>query len=610
MSIRPSANCQTLALSVENTGFLLDRLGMDCDPLQFLRELTQNSIESILRTPAKSGEIVWDVDWITYDLAGVYKLSITDNGDGMTGDEMVQYLNHLSSSSGVQSHIANFGVGAKIAAATRNHDGLIYLSWKSGVGAMIHLWKDSQTGAYGLQQINRPDGTFGHWAKLENDVKPESIKAHGTKVVLRGNVSDEDTMKAPKGAPSPTKWIRKYLNTRYFRFPEGVIVKCREGWEHDRSNTDLNVLRAVTGQSRYLEDHKKSSGILELETANVHWWILSNDNALGGNSGFINSAGHCAALWKDELYESTSGRANTAMLQNFGIIFGYNQVVLYIEPKSVLGVEIFSNTARTSLLINNKSLPWADWQEEFREKMPEEIVRHMEEISAAAEKSDHTNSIKDRLKQIEELYKLSRYRAVSGGSLRVAGETQARGGGGRAEGSGIDSAGIHGSGARQDSGNTPSVYTLFLSADGVPGTEAKPDIFPTVLWITVKNGTREVGDLEDRAARYFPRENRLLINSDFRVFTDMVKRYETIFSAPGAKAVVEEVMREWFEQSLVELVISSNALRDAQHWNKDHIDGLLSEEGLTAAVLPRYHIDQSIKRALGSKLGAAKSKAA
>ena len=36
-----------LAMSVDNIGFLLDRLGQDCHPLQFLRELTQNSIEAI-----------------------------------------------------------------------------------------------------------------------------------------------------------------------------------------------------------------------------------------------------------------------------------------------------------------------------------------------------------------------------------------------------------------------------------------------------------------------------------------------------------------------------------------------------------------------------------
>src|SRR5207302_3299170 len=106
----------TLALTVHNTGFLLDRLGADCHPLQFLRELTQNSIEAILRTPEKKGEITWDVDWTPYEMGEhpAYKLCITDNGCGMTGDEMVKYINQLSSSTEVQSVDGNYGVGAKI----------------------------------------------------------------------------------------------------------------------------------------------------------------------------------------------------------------------------------------------------------------------------------------------------------------------------------------------------------------------------------------------------------------------------------------------------------------------------------------------------------------
>lgn len=58
----------TLPLQVHDVGFLLDRLGEDCHPLQFLRELTQNAIEAILKTPEKAGQIVWDVDWLSLDL--------------------------------------------------------------------------------------------------------------------------------------------------------------------------------------------------------------------------------------------------------------------------------------------------------------------------------------------------------------------------------------------------------------------------------------------------------------------------------------------------------------------------------------------------------------
>jgi hypothetical protein len=347
-----------------------------------------------------------------------------------------------------------------------------------------------------------------------------------------------------------------------------------------------------------------------LESARIHWWILKNENSLSQNSGYINSAGHCAALWQDELYEMTSGRANTASLQGFGIVFGYNQVVLYAEPKAASGVEIFTNTARTTLLINNRPLPWAEWQEDFKANMPPAIIEHMEEVAAAADKSDHSNSIKDRLKQVEELYRLSRYRATKTGSLLIAGEAKALGGG-TPKGVGTGTSGGGAAGAGNNAGKSSSVYALFLAADGIPGREVKPDIFPTVKWISVTNGTRTLGDLEDRAARYLVSDNLLLMNADFRVFTDMIKRYESMYAhAPGVKPVIEEVVKEWFEQSLVELVISSNALRDAQHWGADHVAQLLSEEGLTAASMPRYHIDQSIKRTLGAKLGTAKVRVA
>jgi len=582
-------------------------MAKDCSELQFLRELTQNSIEAILRTPQKSGEIVWDVDWTTYDLGGVYKLCLTDNGDGMTGEDMIRYINHLSSSSGVQAYNANYGVGAKVAAATRNPAGLVYLSWRDGVGSMIHFWKDPQTGDYGLMQMQRPDDSWGHWAHVESAVKPDMIDTRGTKVVLYGWANDSNTMTPPEGAASPSRWVTKYLNTRYFRFPKNITVKAREGWENDRSDKDRNVLRTIIGQKRYLDDHASARGTVKLTNARAHWWILRNDSALSQNTGFIASSGHCAALWKEELYEMTAGRANTATLQNFGVIFGYTQVVIYVEPLETPGIEIITNTARTNLILNGKPLPWADWQDEFREAMPVEITEHMEAVAAASKASDHKDSIKERLKQIEELFKLSRYRPIKGGQLLVSGDTQASGGGTRA-GAGK---GIGTGGAGLQSGKSPSVYSLFLTEDGLPGTTAKPDLFPQVRWVSAADGSRQGGDMEDRAAKYLEKDNMLQINADFRVFTDMVKRWSEYFgTVPGAQAVVQEVVREWFEQSLVEAVLSSNTLRNAQHWSIDDVRAMLSQEGLTAVVLPRWHIEQSIKRALGSKFGALKGKPA
>ena len=226
---------KTAPLQVENMSFMLERLGKDCAPLQFIRELTQNSVEAIVSTPEQEGEIYWDVDWTYLDLEDVYKLSITDNGIGMTGEEMVRYINHLASSSGIQSFQKNFGVGAKIAAGTRNTCGMIYLSWKNGVGSQIHFWKDPDTDKYGLKQLQLEDGSYAHWAPVDDAVKPGIIKDHGTKVILLGKSEDDDTMTAPALAKVQTKWIRKYLNSRYASFPDSTAQRPDRAHAQERS---------------------------------------------------------------------------------------------------------------------------------------------------------------------------------------------------------------------------------------------------------------------------------------------------------------------------------------------------------------------------------------
>jgi hypothetical protein len=59
----------------------------------------------------------------------------------------------------------------------------------------------------------------------------------------------------------------------------------------------------------------------------------------------------------------------------------------------------------------------------------------------------------------------------------------------------------------------------------------------------------------------------------------------------------------WFEQALVEAVIGVQALNGSKEWNVAQIETALSEEALTLAVMPRYHVYNSVRRELGSKLG-------
>jgi hypothetical protein len=592
----------TLEMKVANMTFMLERLSQDCAPLQFVRELTENAIDGIEVLGGEPGEIRWDVDWIRYDLEPKqgYKLAIIDTGIGMTGPEMVNYINQLSSSMHEQSKHGNFGMGAKISAAPRNAVGLVYLSWKDGKGAMIHLWKDPKSGAYGLRR--QPNGEF--WLPVTDDIKPEPIKSHGTVVVLLGNSAAESTIDAPPEGSIPSRWIVRYLNSRYFRFPKSVMVKARENWTLPRDDKH-NMLRRVVGQEAWLRANSSDSGSVRLTQATAHWWILKEKV---DDSGSHVSGGHVAALFDDEMYELTAARPGVARLQSFGIIFGYARVVIYIQPLQDQDGGLSANTARTQLLIDGRPLPWTDYAAEFRAQMPGPIVALMDQVAAAAGNAENANSIRERLKQIRDLFKFSRYRPTPSGKHTV--EDDFANTGGKSGDSGSDGPGSsREDGNKKSSGRVGDIYALFADVGNTPAEEIGGFSDPIVKWVSVKDKSRTVDFLEDRAGKYLPQVNTIQANADFRVFTDMVSRWRKFYShLPAAEPVVESTVREWFQQQLVETVLGALALRKSGNWSEQEVEELWSEAALTSAVLPRYHVDERIKRSLGSKLGSIRDK--
>jgi hypothetical protein len=234
--------------------------------------------------------------------------------------------------------------------------------------------------------------------------------------------------------------------------------------------------------------------------------------------------------------------------------------------------------------------------------MPEPIQDLMDEVAAGSTSSDHAASIRERLKSILNLFRVTRYKAMADGEFLIEGP---RSKGARTDGGG----GGVGSTARS---RTPSasaaaggVYSVFLKKDsGVPGRAVHPDIYPDTKWVSVKDGTRTPGDFEDRAGKFLLDQNVLFINADFRVFNDMIEYWSRqMGSRSGIFETVQEAVRNWFEQALVETVIGVQALKDSQEWTVSDIEKALSEEALSAAVVQRYHVNNSIKRELGSKLG-------
>lgn len=291
-----------------------------------------------------------------------------------------------------------------------------------------------------------------------------------------------------------------------------------------------------------------------------------------------------------------------ALLQQFGVILGHRRVVVYVEPESKGQQRLTTNTARTHLLLDNTALPWAEWASEFRNKMPAEIEELINEVAAGSSASDHSKSIRERLKTILDLYRVSRYRPTPAGKFEIDAENTTRGGVPKRN----DDINIPTGSARagRKGGAAGGIYSVFLKKDGDPGEEVQPDIFPEVRWVSVTDRTREPGDMEDRAGRYLVDQNLLLINADFRVFTDMVQRWcRELEGNPAVSEIVADAVHGWFEQTLVETVLGVQALQNSREWSVGDVAKAISEEALTAAVLPRYHVNFAVKRELGSKLG-------
>jgi hypothetical protein len=595
------SDCSTLKLTVKDSGlgFLLDRLGQDCAPLQHLRELTKNGIEALTR-PGLEGEIFWDIDEVVYDTTRLSKLCIIDTGCGMSKEELVEYINQLSSTGGIQSMAENLGMGAKITTATKNPAGVIYQSWKDGKGHMIHLWRDPVTSVYGLKPISE-DPRSKYVAEISDELKPAQIKNHGTKVVLWGTGDDDDTMKPKVEGVPATKWVGFYLNSRFFKIPEKVTIRCREGWQHITTRDGAYFkYREVIGMYRHLEKNKVSSGQVALDGATAQWWILDKERI---NTSEIPRNGHVASLYQDELYDFKTGRSGNSLLQQFGIIFSMQDVVLYIEPQATTALT--TDTARTTLKVEGQPLPWAEWAQEFREKMPQALQDIQNDEHHKCSSEDRKKALADRLSKILGLYRLKSYRKAETGTFRMDPTLT---------GTPEDEEDIIPPPPGPTKKPRPpqdhilkktkvgNVFSHFIKQTGAPAEEVETaSIYPEILWIE----DPQEHDLVGYAATYLPATNQIKMNKQFSGFISLVDHFAKDY---GDNDVIRETctnaIHGWYELAIIDTFMGIRSLQKSSKWSDEETFRALSQEALTAVCMQRYHQANAIKRELGSKMGA------
>ncbi len=591
---------------------LIERLARDCGLKQYIREYLCNSLEAIKRT-SKKGEVHFDVEWNIYEEQGLYKLSITDNGEGMTGDEMVKLVKDLTSS-GPANDYENYGMGAKISSLTRNKAGIVYQSWKHGKGAKVILGYDAKDKIYGCFRSQDKDGNFKAWSSIDDKLKPYFIKNHGTKVIFYGNSPDDDTMKKPEGVDlTKESWIYSFINERFWETTKDVKITVRIGYERARSDTQHNYLLSPKGQKSIFEKVKDHSGAIKLKGATVHWYILKDSRSRQGRD---NVSGITALMHQSELFDIANNK-NSRRINQFGIIMGAENIALIIEPEG----KYSQNIQRTSLSRSDGNpMPWDQWAEEFKLNIPKKIDKYVKDLMLKSSKDSHTDSISERLKKFVKFYKVSRYKLNKRGSIHAAPDSLVPGteGGkfpnvlnptptdqGLIPPKPIQLPDPNKKPTGKGCQNIEDIYAAKFKDGGTQASSIIQNPFPKVRWVSILEKTRSEGDvLEDRAATYVEVANLIKANKDFRGIQDIIEHFMDKYKKIDEAAIlIPDTVYEYFEQQLMESVAGALSLRNRKHWNNENMKTLLSPEALTACSMQRVHIVTEINKSLKNKLG-------
>ena len=293
-----------------------------------------------------------------------------------------------------------------------------------------------------------------------------------------------------------------------------------------------------------------------------------------------------AALFQGELYDVKRLAEARSELVRFGVTYGSSRVVIYVEP-NLAKLEVVANTARSSLLVTSGEtgtpLPWAEWSASFRSNIPDEIKQMMDEILSKADTGDYRDEIKKRIKEIRDIFNISRYRRTKKGKITVIGEAP---GGSEATTDSTRSAPTNTGTKDRVGGRASTLYGDFVTPNGDPARKvASDDTVPQVVWITVADGTREEGDLEDRAAKYLPEDNVIQANADFRWFQRILELLSQTYPLTEP-AEVKRVVQFSIALQLAEAVIGIQNLKGSPEWAGDAAAAdALTPESLTAVVM-------------------------
>lgn len=595
----------TQPMELVNSRAAVDRIYAETGAFQWARESAVNAIE------AGATRIYYGLDWNGVEATGTYRRFISDDGCGMTADELVTFFKGLGATSkSIGGAHDNYGIGAKVSLLPWNTAGLLVASWKHGEGNVIWARADRDTQQFGLRLVEFDDDeTVSVWPTDVDDpelgfnleqLKPDWVTDHGTVLLLLGDRLDQHTiLNDPRHDPPGSRQLDDYLNSRFWTLPDGVQIHVdqvsgkQERWPRERTRRAAEGVqrRPVHGARAALDAYNPMRDTVTLaDGTRIHWHLRAVD---APSTGRRDNA-YIAALYRNELYEH---RAHHTDYRTFGI--GPAEVRknlwLIVEPPLADAERrngAFPEQDRNGLLWNNgqdnKPLPWALWSDEWIAALPGAIrdAIRQQQIRGGEFQDE---AYKERLAaQFGDRWRIERFETDDSGSETVMPDQQVR----RRR----KKAGGGGGGSLNDSDAEPTVGAS-------PGDSAARPTKPRAGIPTFVRASCD--DFEERwmLAQYVktPDGGQVMLNADHAVIRSQVLHWIDYY--PHDIVAVEEIVTAIYGECACAAIAHSEQLKRDGADRPTIDEQIRSPAALTLALLGLWPHDALISQRLVGKLG-------
>jgi len=537
-----------IQLRFDGNAKFLEQTAANAPKSMLLRETLQNSFEAHA-THVFVDQMDLNSDFVPCGLAfspGVCsgrKMSILDNGHGMTGEQLQENMSNLFSSGRGKAFIAdggnNFGIGLRAMGALHNPYGLIVESWVGGYGHRVIIRKNARTGQYELM----PNGPTDSSVLEEGIAIPKRLfelakkqgrsedLISGTRVIFMGKSATEDTLNELQAS--------KDIFKRFFRFLRTDMRVLVKRTDDQGGRSVLSAFNLLQGGVNY------GSKIYECAFGKVvvHYALKQQKDSAVDKYHRIEPG--VRTVWNNEIYTHTTA---LEMYRALGIVLEPKAWAIYLE----LPTDAFTSKMDRASIVHSKDQqpfdPYEQLCELVRNDLPQAIKAHQEKLAAA----------EDVLPKLDDWIKAEFAKLIG---LNYSMSTQIAG---AEEIDPVDTGDM--SCTTIDEESTTGAVVLTRTGGGGGGSTADhkdtkcsvgtkkkamsvPDALPEVAWASFLE-TKQESDVTMPAGSYNhehgPR-GKLTINTDFPLYKTLLRKLKNDYRGFSVgESVLEDMLKRYW----------------------------------------------------------------